>query len=57
MEGQVYIMQVVVMHLAWTEGNYGWLPQVLERDRSTASVALLSFRRLALPLTSPRLSP
>ena len=57
MEGQVYIMQVVVMHLAWTEGNYVWLPQVLERDRSTASVALLSFRRLALPLTSSRISP
>jgi hypothetical protein len=32
---KVYIMQVVVTHLAWTEGIYIWPPQMLERGRST----------------------
>lgn len=40
MEGQLrrcILCKVVVTHLAWTEGIYIWLPQMLERGRSTAS--------------------
>ena len=33
---KVHIMQVVVTHLALTEGTYIWLSWVLEQDQSTA---------------------
>ena len=44
-------------HLAWTERICIWLPHVLEGMDPLVAIVLLSLRRLALPLISPRISP